>query len=1062
MRPLLLKMQAFGSYGKETTIDFTKPTHDLFLITGDTGAGKTTIFDAIIFALYGQASSSYNRKEGVLLQSQFAAYEQTPRVEFVFAASSAQDAPEYRIVRIPRHKRPKKRRGKVDQGIDRTELIEEKGSVELTLPDGTAYPEKNVDVKIEEIIGLTREQFMQVAMIAQGEFMEILRAKTDDKKEIFRKLFHTELYERIRCLLEARKKEKEKGIAVIRTQCQTEIEHMAIPEGYERSVELVEYRDEIRSGNLSRLSDLLDGLEALTGVLTEKKTGLLAAWEQAEKALTAAREAHTRAVSLADAFAEHERASVILAECEADRSAIEEKERRAARLAAAYEILPVYQRYADADQERTALEQKLAQQEGALPGLVDGWGRTCERLKEISARGEEQKRVLHAQLGRAADAIQLFDRKDRLEQEKKSMQEEYGSFCMKEQQAQQALEGVRVQQEACRSQIEADNGAIADKVRIEGEMKRVQALEERLNAFLELEKAVESGDKKLLKKQNELVAANKAYQEKAGSYEQLHALFLSEQAGILARELVEGEPCKVCGSKIHPAPYQLSGARAIPSQREVEDAQKERERSDKVREKKALEANELKTQVDRDRERCREERGKLCAELSAQDGDSLLEVFARYKESVAAAYKDCGERLLRLEKEKERSEKLSEQAGILEKELEATRDRLSGSKERLAGVEAALRELENNTGFGTREDAEAARVQAEGSLERSADALSRAEKENKQAGDRLENARSLIGEYQATLPQKSVLASERRASYEQAMAEKSFGSGQEWQQLTDQFSQETLLEWQEETAQYRKRVQGAKVRKETAASVIKDAEKPDMAFLEQEAARCGDSLGKIGKEKDACSRMLDDDERVLTALRSRMQQWERTFHEHMKLDGLYKIISGSVNRQNKMDLETFVQRHHLRQILVVANKRFEKMTAGQFELRLKDIDDAGKSRNEGLDLMVYSLVTGKAREIRTLSGGESFMAALSLALGMADQIKEHSGALHLDMMFIDEGFGSLDERSRGQAVRILKEMAGGGRLIGIISHVSELKQEIDDQLVVTRSVTGSRADWRSD
>mgnify|MGYP003220209864 CR=1 FL=1 len=154
-----------------------------------------------------------------------------------------------------------------------------------------------------------------------------------------------------------------------------------------------------------------------------------------------------------------------------------------------------------------------------------------------------------------------------------------------------------------------------------------------------------------------------------------------------------------------------------------------------------------------------------------------------------------------------------------------------------------------------------------------------------------------------------------------------------------------------------------------------------------------------------------------------------------------------------MDIETYVQRYYLERILYAANRRFGEMSAGQFELRMCDITKAGEGRNRGLDLMVYSNVTGKEREVRTLSGGESFMAALSLALGMADQI-------HLDMMFIDEGFGSLDSQSRDQAVRVLQQMAGGSKLIGIISHVSELKQEIEDQLIVSKDEEGSSARWQ--
>ena len=190
-----------------------------------------------------------------------------------------------------------------------------------------------------------------------------------------------------------------------------------------------------------------------------------------------------------------------------------------------------------------------------------------------------------------------------------------------------------------------------------------------------------------------------------------------------------------------------------------------------------------------------------------------------------------------------------------------------------------------------------------------------------------------------------------------------------------------------------------------------------------------------------------------------MEERSEVMHQYEKINGLYQLLSG--NRKNsRMDIETYVQRHYLEQILEAANQRFQDMSAGQFELRMCDIDKAGTGKNIGLDLMVYSAVTGKVREVRTLSGGESFMAALSLALGMADQIQESSAAINLDMMFIDEGFGSLDEHSRDQAVKVLQNMAEGEKLIGIISHVTELNQEIEDQLIVTKDDQGSHTRWQ--
>ena len=190
-----------------------------------------------------------------------------------------------------------------------------------------------------------------------------------------------------------------------------------------------------------------------------------------------------------------------------------------------------------------------------------------------------------------------------------------------------------------------------------------------------------------------------------------------------------------------------------------------------------------------------------------------------------------------------------------------------------------------------------------------------------------------------------------------------------------------------------------------------------------------------------------------------MEARQKVAEEHARLDRLYRILSGNVSG-SRMDLETYVQRYYLERILQAANRRFRDMSAGQFELRMVEIGKAGEGKNRGLDLMVYSNITGREREVRTLSGGESFMAALALALGMSDQIRENSSSINLDIMFIDEGFGSLDEHSRNQAVKVLLEMAEGSRLIGIISHVTELKQEIEDQLLVSKDESGSHVRWQ--
>ena len=1055
MKPIILKMRAFGSYGKETTIDFTRSTQNLFLITGDTGAGKTTIFDAIVFALYGQASSTCNKKDGVLLQSHFVALDETPGVEFTFAESAKENAPIYRICRVPRHIRPLKRRGK--SGKD---FAEEKGSVELYLPDGTIYAEKNVDEKIEEIVGLSREQFMQVAMIAQGEFMELLRAKTDDKKEIFRKLFNTELYEKIRRILEDRKKEKEKEIAVIRTQCQTELAHVTVTEDFEGYEKLFQCGEELKDGSISRLSDYLAYLEAFCTYANEKIAVMTDGWNSAAKALDAAKSEYTKAEALKDAFARYADAQAVLNACEQTASEMENMEKLVGRLKEAYELKPVYQLWADADQELCNLESRLNVQKEALPTLQEEWRTASVCYQEETKLYEAEKRSLHELTQKVADAIQLFDRKAKAEQEKNKIESAHKTLGRQISEQEDALHKLKEDYADSRSRIETYSDAHVNKAKAETELAKAEALEERIHKLTELQNDVTSKQEKLAKKQKELLKVNVEYQEKTTYYETQNALFLSEQAGILAQELVEGQPCKVCGSKVHPMPYSFPDDLAIPTQQEVEAAKADSALWNEKRQQKSLEAGELKTLIEKVQEQYDDECEKICEQLGIHEKNRILESFEAYRSKVQEEDRNCTIQLELLETEQQRAKGLTEQIEQQEIQLEEEKRHLSDIKAELSAAVAALQELENHTEFTSKNDAQNAKKQAESDFELRSAEYAKMEKENREAERKLGQAKSLIEDYQKAFPQKQEHARKRREEYEDVLAQKHFGVESEWQSLTEQFSLESLQEMQEQLVQYQKRVQEARIKKETAESVIKNQTEPDLERLSGNIRQCQEQFDDLDSSRTMLVRIAEEDEKVLATLKKQVLQREKTIREHTKLDGLYRIVSGTVNKQNKMDLETFVQRYYLRKILAAANKRFERMTAGQFQLLLKDIDDAGKGRNEGLDLMVYSLVTGKKREVRTLSGGESFMAALSLALGMADQIKEGSGAIHLDMMFIDEGFGSLDEHSRGQAIRILKEMAGGDRMIGIISHVTELKQEIDNQLVVTKNESGSSAAWK--
>ena len=407
---------------------------------------------------------------------------------------------------------------------------------------------------------------------------------------------------------------------------------------------------------------------------------------------------------------------------------------------------------------------------------------------------------------------------------------------------------------------------------------------------------------------------------------------------------------------------------------------------------------------------------------------------------------------------RENLQKMDEQKKELQEKLEKCRKDEKTAAEKLAASEAELKNMKGSSEFQTKEDAEEALRQSEKARNHAEKIYAKASKEAEVTLNTQKQAEALISRYQHELPEQKRLADERDSSYIEIMENKKMNE-EAWKELVETYSRIAAEEFQQTVTAYAQKKAAAEAGKTAAQNAIGEANRPVLEEIQKKKEAAEAAYLEAEKIYDRLRINNKDNREVLDSLLSKLEERKTLLEEHARIDALYRMTSGNVSGA-RMDLETYVQRYYLERILYAANRRFQEMSAGQFELRMYDLEKAGEGRNRGLDLMVYSTVTGKEREIRTLSGGESFMAALSLALGMADQIQQSSAAINLDMMFIDEGFGSLDEHSRNQAVRVLQDMAEGSRLIGIISHVSELKQEIEDQLIVNKDENGSYVKWQ--
>ena len=1066
MRPVRLSMQAFASYGKKTEIDFTKPVQNLFLITGDTGAGKSTIFDAIVFALYGEAGSAVNRKNGPELQSQYVSPAAEPFVELTFSQQCGEKEELYTVRRVPRHIRPL-RRG--------TGWTEESESVSLILPDGKEYPRKETDARLVDIIGLTKEQFMQVAMIAQGEFMELLRAKSDEKKVIFRKLFHTEIYSRITEELNRRKKEKEKEIAVIRTVCQTEAARLVLPESVDSASEKTEDLAErlrilqrnIAEGKIAVLEEFVEKLDALTDQMREEAKNASQEAEKAQADRDAARDALAEGENLLKIFEQKKRASEKRKELSKHRQKAEQEEQLAGKILDAREIAGVWTRLKDSVQAGRQTKQKLEEDRQRLPKLAKlaeqaAWKQEAAK-KDMDAALTNYSQTME-RVRKSLDAISREEKAQKLLDEK---QEELNRFRKQEQTQRVLLEKLGEEEKKRKLEISRLSGAEdrAAECRIRMDDRKLLLAE-----YQEYQKAEkEAGDQR--RKAEECRAAyagfREQYEQQNREYEAMRRSFLDEQAGFLARELVPGMPCPVCGSREHPHPREIAEKnRGIT--REILDREKHlldglREEQEKAaaRAKAAtgvLEEKQHRRSLTRDKVKEHLNRSgfrQRADELSPEQLHSLLQE----EHGRLLVFRDqCVQELQELKKQKAQETESEEKRQRLRTSLDQLEEKIRKLTGEVSAAAALADDLRGGREFASRKEAADAEKQAE------------EEKRKKEENWKIVAGEAEAGAAARTSCEAGILQMEQRIPAEEEEIKKRTESYQEicsrkkltesrWKELADQYSAEDAETMRKQAEQWRREFAGAGQLEAEAEKQIDGREIPDLESLRMRAALAQNRCDAARQKEKSASGLYTGNRQVLQSLQSGKEKREAVIQEHTRLDTLYRLVSGNVSG-SRMDLETFAQRYYLNRILAASNRRFQEMSAGQYELRMLDAEKAGVGKNRGLDLMVYSTVTGREREVRTLSGGESFMAALSLALGMADQIQESSASIHLDMMFIDEGFGSLDDRSRDQAVRVLKEMAGGNRLIGIISHVTELKQEIDDQLVVTKRDDGSHVRWQ--
>lgn len=912
MRPLKLTISGFGPYAGTQELDFSRlGTGGLYLITGDTGAGKTTIFDAITYALFGEASG--DSRDASMLRSKYAAPDTPTYVELTFDYGGKS----YQVRRSPEYTRAKTR------GTGNTKQA---ATAELVYPDGNVVTKlKEVNTAIRDIIGLTRAQFSQIAMISQGDFRKLLQAGTEERQKIFRDIFRTKFYD----LLQSKLKENVLAVGREKDEISRSIgQYMHSVTCKEDSVYSPDV-EKARAGQLP-MAEFQKVLEAILEEDTDAEKKLDSDLDAVEKELDAVKEQLTKA----EAY-------------------LKEKT----------------ELFGKQEQER-ALSTQLQEAKGA---------------KDAAKDTEPQQRELTNRLAQWELLLPKYDDLNTLEAKLTTAKKDLADAMRKRETAQALQAQLNVEIQSLKEEHSQLSSAEAQKERLSNQLGNASDRKEKFTKLLSEIKSFNAEQEKLNELQQAFQAALATSSRFLQVYNDKNIAFLREQAGMMASNLEEGKPCPVCGSIHHPVLAALS--QDAPSEADVKHAKKKYEDADKETQLASQKASKQNGTV----ETAREALLKTVSDLLP--GTSLEDASAAAKKEAAEIQSEINglnKELAEIKEKIQRKQALEKQIPSKEEEYQKAVNAYTDADTKIKLCNGSIEALQT----------QADELRSELPFPDKAAAKAQQEADREQL-DKLKQAQAE--------------ANEKYSAYDKELTVVQSAITQLNQRLADQ------PEWDTEALN----------------------EQKEALTLRKTELR--NALGNVSYRITANTGARDH----IAAQASTLADLEQ---QYAWMKALSDTANGDVSGKQKIKLETYIQGAYFDQILMRANIRLQKMSGGQYDLKRRDTVDGYKSQS-GLELDIVDHINASERSVNTLSGGESFLASLALALGLSDEVQMSTG-IRLDTLFVDEGFGSLDPEALNKAYNTLASLTEGNRLVGIISHVAELKERIDRQIVVSKKPSG--------
>lgn len=1041
MKPLKLTIQAFGPYAGREVIDFSHlGNRTMFVISGKTGAGKTTIFDAISYAIYGKASGE--DRNGPELRSQFASDEFLTEVSLDFSLRSKV----YSITRSPQQLKKKDKGEGYTQVGAKAELYmwDENGEKKLL-----ASKIIDVEEKIKEIMLIDANQFRQILMIPQGEFRKLLTSDSKDKEMILQRLFHTQLYKLVEEKLKVEATDLKKAVE---DQVQTRNESI-------RRIQAVtneELRDYIEANSvndtiimpllkeeIAGIGEMLEKLNLQSNEMIVEQDKLKSQLFEAERILKQLqtkedlKDQKTRLVSQEDLFTEKEKQV--------------QRAQKAALLAKQEELCHRLKKDVDLLQNnvhsiKTEME-KLIQ----LSNQYDQ-----QHQKELERESERQAALneIHQLENMKEDVYSfatLLKETSLKDSELKSSKERVNQYERNLEQILDHITTLNIQKE------EIERGKLTF-LENESKLEKLKADLERFEKFETLLARHQKSEQDLKKMTGRYENTVARFTDARALVDEVEKKWMHGQAAILAAKLQTGEACPVCGSEHHPSPA-LQHEGDIPTEDDLKEAKEQLAKWE--REKSLDEANFYQSQSTEKTQR--EAVQEMVVEIRTHRADFTNETLSQIKSETLTAKNQ----LVQLQgKLKVQINQLDAVKGVIEKReteksqmqqaIQQSNAKVNELTVEFTEKKTNLTRMMNRIPENLRSEAEyekalsVSRQRYDGLLKQ----LEEAQRRLQEVKEKLSNESARLKDAENHLNSKQEELHTEREIFKDKLSEQGFENYGVYH--SSKLSEDEIRILEGQIRAYREELRSVTDRLNELIELLQDVKVPDVEVLKLELAKKTSELEELNQQRTDLFVKKRDNEEIYSKVESLNEQM-KVLEERYKLIGhLYEISKGQNNF--RITFERYVLAAFLDDILREANVRLRKMTSGRFQL-LRKTDRAKGNAQSGLELLVFDQYTGQERHVKTLSGGESFKASLSLALGLADVVQSYAGGVSLETMFIDEGFGTLDPESLDQAIEALMDIQSSGRLVGIISHVPELKERIDVRLEVIAGQTGSRTEF---